>query len=64
MVKSTLLFGALAAVSSYAHAKEIKVNEDKAQRLYDSGVVHNKLMASKQACRPADDVYNLSTNIL
>ncbi|KAH7267772.1 uncharacterized protein BKA55DRAFT_685055 [Fusarium redolens] len=49
MVKSTLLFGALAAVSSYVTAKEIKMNEEKAARLYDSGEMHNKLMASKQA---------------
>lgn len=48
MVKSTLLLGALAAISSYAQAKEMKVDEDKAQRLYDTGVMHNKLMASKQ----------------
>jgi hypothetical protein len=49
MVKSTLLLGALAAITSYVAAKEIKVNEEKAARLYDSGEVHNKLMASKQA---------------
>jgi hypothetical protein len=50
MVKSTFLLGALAAVGSYVQGKEIKVDEKKAARLYDSGKVHNKLMESKMVC--------------
>lgn len=50
MVKSTFLLGALAAVGSYVQGKEIKVDDKKAARLYDSGKVHNQLMQSKMVC--------------
>jgi hypothetical protein len=53
MVKSTFLLGALAAVGSYVQGKEIKVDDKKAARLYDSGKVHNQLMQSKMVCSPA-----------
>ncbi|KAJ4004020.1 hypothetical protein NW752_010898 [Fusarium irregulare] len=49
MVKSSLILGAIAAFGSYVQAKEIKVDEKKAARLYDTGVMHNKLKASKEA---------------
>ena len=52
MVKSTFLLGAIAAFGSYVQAKEIKVDEKKAARLYNTGVVHNKLKASKEVCSP------------
>lgn len=53
MVKSTFLLGALAAVGSYVQGKEIKVDDKKAARLYDSGKVHNQLMQSKMVCSTA-----------
>ncbi|KAF5026449.1 hypothetical protein F66182_1436 [Fusarium sp. NRRL 66182] len=49
MVKSTFFLGALATVGSYVSGKEIQVNEEKAARLYDSGIIHNELMAQKQS---------------
>lgn len=50
MVRATLGLGALAALVSLSSAKEIKPDEAKAARLYDTGIVHNKLMAMKNAC--------------
>ena len=52
MVKSSLILGAIAAFGTYVQAKEIKVDEKKAARLYDTGVMHNKLKASKEVCSP------------
>jgi hypothetical protein len=50
MVRAAVGLGALATLISLSSAKEIKPDEAKAARLYDSGVVHNNLMALKNAC--------------
>ncbi|KAI8724346.1 hypothetical protein NCS52_00003500 [Fusarium sp. LHS14.1] len=47
MVRAAVGLGALATLISFSGAKEIKPDEAKAARLYDSGVVHNNLMALK-----------------
>lgn len=50
MVRAAVGLGALATLISFSGAKEIKPDEAKAARLYDSGVVHNNLMALKNVC--------------
>lgn len=64
MVKSSLILGAIAALGTYVQAKEIKVDEKKAARLYDTGVMHNKLKASKEVCFPSYELSYSFTNIL
>ncbi|KAF4446793.1 hypothetical protein FALBO_17032 [Fusarium albosuccineum] len=49
MVRASIGLGALATFVSIASGKEIKPDETKAAKLYDSGVVHNELMARKKA---------------
>ncbi|KAJ4311804.1 hypothetical protein N0V84_010258 [Fusarium piperis] len=47
MVRAAVGLGALATLVSFSGAKEIKPDEAKAARLYDTGIVHNNLMALK-----------------
>lgn len=47
MVRATVYLGILAATASWVQGKEIQVNEAVAEELYDSGIVHEKLMNAK-----------------
>ncbi|KAL2212056.1 hypothetical protein CC79DRAFT_1302335 [Sarocladium strictum] len=49
MVRTSPLLGSLALLAAVASAKEMPVNEEKAARLYDSGKMHESIMARKKA---------------
>lgn len=50
MVRAAVYLCTIAAAVSWSQAKEIQPNEAAAAELYDSGVVHNRLMDLKTVC--------------
>lgn len=48
MVRTSPLLGSLALLAATVSAKEMPVNEEQAARLYDSGVIHETIMARKK----------------
>ncbi|KAK7428411.1 hypothetical protein QQZ08_005030 [Neonectria magnoliae] len=49
MVRAAVYLGTVAAAASWSHAKEIKPDEAVAAELYDSGIIHNRLLDLKKA---------------
>ena len=47
-MKSTLKVAALAALCNYASAKEIEMDAEKDASLYASGIMHEKIMHTKE----------------
>ena len=47
-MKSTLKVAALAALCNYASAKEIEIDAEKDASLYASGIMHEKIMHTKE----------------
>lgn len=42
----------LAALAGVAHSKELAKDEVKAAELYDSGIIHERIMSNKHVCFP------------
>jgi hypothetical protein len=59
MVRTSPILGSLALLATVASAKEMPVNEEKAARLYDSGKVHESIMARKKVRFQPDIVVRL-----
>lgn len=46
----SIRMGLLALLSATALGKEMEVNQQKAEEIYETGIVHEKLMMAKEVC--------------
>ena len=52
-MKSTFTVAAIAALCNYGSAKEIEMDAEKDASLYRSGIMHEKIMHTKEVREPA-----------
>lgn len=59
MVRASSYLGSLAVLAASAVGKEIQPNEAIAAELYDSGIVHEQMMASKKVRSPSSSPWSV-----